>query len=80
MYEWLRELNKERGDLMAKHNDKYPNKADFEPNRDLHLKDGGEELPLSDPSESDSTEVFRENETNDKGEHKPSAFSENKSK
>ena len=59
---------------------KYPNKADYEPNIDKHLKDGilSDELPLSDPSESDTTKEFRLNESKTEGENEPSAFSENK--
>jgi len=65
---------------MTKQDGKYPNKADYEPNVDKHMKDGSklDELPLSDPSESNATRVFRENETEKKGENKPSAFHENK--
>ena len=65
---------------MAKENAKYPNKADYEPNVDKHTKDGTnlDELPLSDPSESNATKVFRENETGTDGDDKPSAFNENK--
>ena len=59
-------------------NDKYPNKADYEPNIDKHLPNG-DELPLSDPSESNTTKEFRTNEAKTEGENKPSAFNENKS-
>lgn len=62
---------------MTKENDKYPNKADYEPNVDKNSKEDGD-LPLSDPSESNATEVFRENESKKDEENKPSAFSENK--
>ena len=63
--------------IMSKKIDKYPNKADYEPNVDKHGKEDGE-LPLADPSESNETEVFRKNETKKSDENKPSAFSENK--
>lgn len=62
---------------MTKENGKYPNKADYEPNVDKNRKEDGE-LPLSDPSESNATEVFRKNESTKDDEHKPSAFSDNK--
>lgn len=64
---------------MTKQNGKYPNKADFEPNVDQHLAENRdiEDLPLSDPAESNSTKTFRENETATEGENKPSAFNEN---
>lgn len=62
---------------MSKKHDKYPNKADYEPNVDKNTVDTGE-LPLSDPSESNATEVFRENEAKKEEEQKPSAFAENK--
>jgi len=65
---------------MTKQDGKYPNKADYEPNVDKHMKDGTnlDELPLSDPSESNATKVFRENETKMKDENEPSAFNQNK--
>jgi len=65
---------------MTKHNSKYPNKADFEPNIDRYSNDGTDtgELPLSDPAESNATKVFRENETNTDSEQEKSAFGENK--
>ena len=58
----------------------YPNKADYEPNVDRHMEAGEsiEELPLSDPSESDATKVFRKNELKTAGEDEPSAFAQNK--
>ena len=62
---------------MSKKNDKYPNKADYEPNVDKHSKEDGE-LPLADPSESNETEVFRKNESKKADENMPSAFNENK--
>ena len=62
---------------MTKENDKYPNKADFEPNIDKNTTEDGN-LPLSDPSESNATEVFRKNEGKTDDENIPSAFGENK--
>lgn len=62
---------------MPKKNDNYPNKADYEPNVDKNTVDTGE-LPLADPSESNATEVFRENEAKTEDEQTPSAFGENK--
>ncbi|WP_172372609.1 hypothetical protein [Sporosarcina jiandibaonis] len=61
---------------MTKH-ENYPNKADFEPKVDKHGKTDAD-LPLSDPAESNETEVFRENEFKEDGEQKPSAYGENK--
>lgn len=64
---------------MTKPYSDYPNKADFEPNVDKHLKEGQDtgELPLADPAESNTTKEFRENETATEGEQRPSAFNEN---
>lgn len=56
---------------------KYPNKADYEPNIDEHIEEKGE-LPLSDPSETNETKVFRENEAKVAGEEEQSAFGQNK--
>lgn len=64
---------------MVKKNDKYPNKADYEPNVDKHSEEKGE-LPLSDPAESNATEVFRKNEEKVEGEQEQSAFGQNKDK
>jgi len=64
---------------MSKKIDKYPNKADYEPNIDKHSTEDGE-LHLADPSESNETEVFRKNESKKADENRPSAFSENKNK
>lgn len=64
---------------MIKKNDNYPNKADFEPNVDKHSVEKGE-LPLSDPAESNATEVFRKNEAKEEGEQEQSAFGYNKEK
>lgn len=54
--------------------DKYPNKEDYEPRGIVR----SEELPLSDPSDSNVSEVFRKNELTKTGANKPSAFNENK--
>ena len=64
---------------MAKKEDKYPNKADYEPNIDKNAVDKGE-LPLSDPAESNATEVFRKNEAKTDDEQEQSAFGQNKKK
>ncbi|QUW20984.1 hypothetical protein JSQ81_14325 [Sporosarcina sp. Marseille-Q4063] len=65
---------------MKKH-ENYPNKADFEPNVDKHGKTNAD-LPLSDPAESNETEVFRENEykETEKDIQKPSAYGEHKTR
>ena len=63
---------------MKKH-ENYPNKADFEPNFDKHGKKVGE-LPLSDPAESNETEVFRKNEYKEKDDTKKSAYGEHKNR
>lgn len=64
---------------MTKKEDKYPNKADYEPNVDKNSEESGE-LPLSDPAESNATEVFRKNEAKVEGEQEQSAFGQNKDK
>ncbi|WP_153733087.1 hypothetical protein [Sporosarcina obsidiansis] len=63
---------------------KYPNKKDLEPKVKDEIYGGkkakrSDELPLADPADSDSTTVFRENAQDRTGEHKPSAYSQNKS-
>ncbi len=59
---------------------KYPNKIDLEPK--VTLPNGqtapSDELPLADPSDSNSIETFRKNADETTTEHKPSAYSENK--
>ena len=62
---------------MSKKNDKYPNKADYEPNIDKNAVDNGE-LPLSYLSESNETEVFRQNEAKTDDVLEKSAFGQNK--
>lgn len=61
---------------MTKSDGKYPNKEDLEPN----VKGMGnyDELPLADPSDSNVSAIFRENEMEKTGENKPSAFATNK--
>ncbi|MFS0576830.1 hypothetical protein AB1K83_14420 [Sporosarcina sp. 179-K 3D1 HS] len=59
---------------MITNKDKYPNKEDYEP-RGI-VRSG--ELPLSDPSDSNVSDVFRKNELTKTGANKPSAFNENK--
>ena len=61
---------------MTKSDGKYPNKEDLEPNITGMPK--SDELPLADPSDSNTSEVFRENEQEETGENKPSAFGSNK--
>ena len=61
---------------MTKSDGKYPNKEDLEPN--IKGMSKSDELPLADPSDSNTTEVFRENEQEETGENKPSAFGSNK--
>lgn len=66
---------------------KYPNKRDLTPkvkemDEQTDAVEGvvvPDELPLADPADSDSSESFRENAQDDSGEHKPSAYSQNKS-
>ncbi|MBO1911449.1 hypothetical protein [Sporosarcina sp. 6E9] len=57
----------------------YPNKADFEPKVGKHGEKDAD-LPLSDPAESNETEVFRENEfkETEQDEHKQSAYGDHK--
>lgn len=61
---------------MTKSDGKYPNKEDLEPN--IKGMPNSDELPLADPSDSNTSEVFRENEREETGENKPSAFGSNK--
>jgi hypothetical protein len=65
---------------MQKH-ENYPNKTDFEPKVDKHGKPDAD-LPLSDPAESNETEVFRENEfkETEKDVQKPSAYGDHKTR
>lgn len=65
---------------MQKNPNNYPTKDDYEP-RVFHPKKGvirTEELPLADPADSNSDEIFRINEHSEDGKHQPSAYSENK--
>lgn len=58
---------------------KYPNKKDLEPKIPKQGKPAGpaNELPLSDPADSNFTHEFLENEQDKTGEHDPSIFKEN---
>ncbi|PID14690.1 hypothetical protein CSV63_11390 [Sporosarcina sp. P34] len=66
---------------------KYPNKKDLTPrvekiDEEKCAVEGvvvPDELPLADPADSDSSVTFRENAQDETGEHKPSAYSQNKS-
>ncbi|WP_025783138.1 hypothetical protein [Sporosarcina sp. D27] len=53
---------------------KYPNKEDLEPKVPKQGKPAGpaNELPLSDPADSNFTHEFLENEREETGEHAPS--------
>lgn len=62
---------------MTKKYENYPNKADYEPNIDKNTEDTGE-LPLSDPAESNATDVFRKNEAKTEEVEEQSAFGQNK--
>ncbi|KZE36906.1 hypothetical protein AV656_14100 [Bhargavaea cecembensis] len=57
-------------EIMTRH-ENYPNARDYDPQRG-DRNEG--ELPLADPSESNSTDIFRENENEDTGNDEPSAF------
>ncbi len=61
---------------------KYPNKEDLEPKVPKQGKPAGpaDELPLSDPADSNYTHEFLENERDETGEHAPSIFTENEEK
>ena len=74
---------------MTNVNGKYPTEKDVTPKvkeieehndvdviQDVVVPD---ELPLADPADSDSSASFRENAQDENGEHKPSAYSQNKS-
>lgn len=61
---------------MTKSDGKYPNKEDLEPN--VKGMPNSDELPLADPSDSNTSHIFRENEQDKTGENKPSAFGTNK--
>lgn len=66
---------------------KYPNKKDLTPKvekvnpktDEVEKVVDPEALPLADPADSDSSAEFRENAQDETGEHKPSAYSQNKS-
>ncbi|WP_039042666.1 hypothetical protein [Sporosarcina sp. ZBG7A] len=61
---------------------KYPNKEDLEPKVPKQGKPAGpaDELPLSDPADSNFTQEFLENEREKTGEHAPSVFKESEEK
>jgi len=69
---------------MNKRSGRYPNERDFAPNFGVNLKASGKlhDLPLSDPSESQSTasESFQKYEDHKQYRNRPSAFSENKNR
>ncbi|WP_432353894.1 hypothetical protein [Sporosarcina sp. A2] len=57
----------------------YPNKHDLEPKvkKQGKVARPTDELPLSDPADSNFTQEFRENEHDETGEQTPSIFTEN---
>ncbi|MHA6260481.1 hypothetical protein ACXYMX_11375 [Sporosarcina sp. CAU 1771] len=59
---------------------KYPNKEDYNLNRTREGigKVDPDELPLADPSQSDVTNELTYKVTELNGEHRPSAYSDNK--
>lgn len=75
--------------MMTSINGKYPNEKDYDPKVEKVEEHNDEnvvedvvvpdELPLADPSDSDSSVAFRENAQDTTGEHQPSAYGQNKS-
>ena len=61
---------------MTKSDGKYPNKEDFEPK--VPGAASSDELPLADPSDSNTSDIFRKNALEIVGEHSQSAFGANK--
>lgn len=65
---------------MLNNPNKYPTKDDYEPR--VHHPEKGvirtNELPLADPADSNSDEIFRKNAHSEDGKQQPSAYSENK--
>src|SRR3954453_4506047 len=59
-------------DTMTKSDGKYPNKEDLEPK--VKGIANSDELPLADPSDSNTSDVFIENTLVKTGEHEQSAF------
>ncbi|KAA0955822.1 hypothetical protein FQ087_14640 [Sporosarcina sp. ANT_H38] len=59
-------------DNMTKSDGKYPNKEDLEPK--VKGVANSDELPLADPSDSNTSDVFRKNSLNKTGENEQSAF------
>ena len=61
---------------MTKSDGKYPNKEDLEPK--VPGAASSDELPLADPSDSNTSDIFRKNALEIVGEHSQSAFGANK--
>lgn len=61
---------------MTKSDGKYPNKEDLKPK--VPGVTNSDELPLADPSDSNTSEVFLKNAQEKSGEHKQSAYGANK--
>jgi hypothetical protein len=59
-------------DTMTKSDGKYPNKEDLEPK--VKGAANSDELPLADPSDSNTSDVFRKNTLDKTGENEQSAF------
>lgn len=63
---------------MEKNHKDYPNEEDYDMNANRQGKEQ-EDLPLADPSESNATKTFQENEgKEDEGTNEKSAFGHNK--
>ena len=70
----IESLFKEGGliDIMTKSDGTYPNKEDLEPK--VKGAANSDELPLADPSDSNTSDVFRENALGKTGENEQSAY------
>lgn len=70
----IESLFKEGGsiDTMTKSDGKYPNKEDLEPK--VKGVANSDELPLADPSDSNTSDVFRKNTLDKTGENEQSAY------
>jgi len=70
----IESLFKEGGsvDTMTKSDGKYPNKEDLEPK--VKGVANSDELPLADPSDSNTSDVFRKNTLKKTGENEQSAY------
>lgn len=70
----IESLFKEGGliDIMTKSDGMYPNKEDLEPK--VKGAANSDELPLADPSDSNTSDVFRENSLDKTGNHEQSAY------